>query len=167
MAKTLILYYSLEGNIDFVAQALAKELNADLFRLETVKEYPKKGLAKYFHGGKDVVLNSCPELKSLPESIAPYELIVLGTPVWASRPASPLNTVFANIDFSGKKVAAFASSASGNNGKTFEVISEKLKNATLGEIVSFKNPCRSPEIALETIKSFAEKLGGVTERMLP
>ncbi|MBR1536413.1 MAG: flavodoxin family protein [Treponema sp.] len=27
MAKTLVIYYSLEGNVDFVAHALAKELH--------------------------------------------------------------------------------------------------------------------------------------------
>lgn len=158
MAKTLIIYYSLEGNVDFVAHALAKELNADIFRLETVKEYPKKGLAKFFHGGKDVVSNSCPELKALPETLSPYEQIVLGTPVWASRPAAPLNTLFANIDFAGKKVAAFASAGGDNVGKTFDVIAAKLKNATLGATAAFKNPAKTPETALEKVKAFAEKL---------
>ncbi len=158
MAKTLIIYYSLEGNVDFLAKELATELNADLFRLETVKEYPKKGLAKYFHGGKDVVSNSCPELKALPETISPYEQIVIGTPVWASRPAAPLNTLLANIDFAGKKVAAFASAGSDNVGKTFEVIESKLKNATFGATAAFKNPVKNKETALSILKDFAAKL---------
>ena len=157
MAKTLIVYYSLEGNVDFLARMLAKELDADIFRLEPVKDYPKKGLAKFFHGGKDTVSNACPELKALPE-IASYEQIVIGTPVWASRPAAPLNTLFANIDFAGKKVAAFASSGGDSVGKTFTVMAEKLKNATISETVSLKNPLRSPEKAQETIKAFAEKI---------
>lgn len=158
MSKTLIIYYSLEGNIDFVAHALAKELNADTFRLETVKAYPKKGLFKYFHGGKDVVSNACPELKAIPNNLQSYDQIVIGTPVWASRAAAPINTLLTQLDFSGKRVSAFASSASGSHGKTFESIAAKLKNATISHTASFKNPVKDTETALKTVKTFAQTL---------
>jgi len=159
MSKILIAYYSLEGNVDFVARNLAKEIGADLFRIETVKEYPKKGLAKFFHGGKDAVTNACPELKTPLPDLTPYDLIVIGTPVWASRPASPINTILKSADFTGKKIAAFASSAGGNTGKTFDAISTGLKNkGRLFATASFKNPLRSNEAATEEIKRFAEEI---------
>lgn len=44
MSKSLVIYYSLEGNVEFVAEELAEELGADTFRVETVKDYPKKGV---------------------------------------------------------------------------------------------------------------------------
>ncbi len=159
MSKSLVIYYSLEGNVEFVAKELAEELGADTFRVETVKDYPKKGLFKYFHGGKDVVFNTLPELKRAIPDVSSYELIVIGTPVWASRPAAPLNTVFASVDFSGKKVAAFCSSASGVEGKTFEVIVEKSRGVqSLCASMSLKNPIKNAEAAKAEIKAFAEKI---------
>ena len=157
MANTLIVYYSLEGNIDFVARTLAKELGADTFRLETVKAYPKTGLAKFFHGGKDAVANSQPELKAVPD-VSAYQTIVVGAPVWAGRPAAPINTLFANVDVAGKNLAAFASSAGGSATKTLELIAEKAKGTDVVAVASFKNPARNPESALADIKAFAEKI---------
>ncbi len=161
MSKSLVIYYSLEGNVDFLAGEIAKEIDADICKVETVKEYPKKGLAKFFHGGKDVVINLRPELKTALPDISSYELIVIGTPVWASRPASPINTVLHELDFAGKKLAAFCSSASGVQGKTFESIASKAKNLdTLCATASFKNPLLNKDAALNEIKAFASKLRG-------
>ena len=159
MAKILIAYYSLEGNVDFLARELAKETGADLFRIETVKEYPKKGLAKFFHGGKDAVLNVRPELKAALLDLSAYDTVVIGTPVWASRPASPINTVLASADFAGKRLAAFASSAGGNVGRTFDMIASGARNADgLFATASFKNPLASGDAAVAELKAFAAKL---------
>ena len=40
--KTLIVYYSHEGNTDFVAKKIAEKLEADTVRLVPVKKYPEK-----------------------------------------------------------------------------------------------------------------------------
>ena len=159
MADTMIAYYSLEGNIDFVARELAKEIGADLFRIETVKAYPERGLAKFFHGGKDTVMGARPELKAPLPDLSAYSTVVLGMPVWAGRPAAPINTALAGADFSGRRVAAFASSAGGDTGKTFDIIERRLQGAELFATESFKNPLRDPDVAAEKIKAFAKKLG--------
>lgn len=46
--KSLVIYFSLEGHTRLVAELIAKELNADLVELQTVKEYPKKGSRSTF-----------------------------------------------------------------------------------------------------------------------
>ena len=48
--KAIIVYYSLEGNTDYTANILAKELGADLLRLEPVTPYPTDN--KKFFAGK-------------------------------------------------------------------------------------------------------------------
>ncbi|MBR1640382.1 MAG: NAD(P)H-dependent oxidoreductase [Treponema sp.] len=158
MADTLIIYYSLEGNVDFLARDLAKKLNADLFRIETVKNYPKKGLFKFLHGGKDAISGFKPELKTTLPDISLYKSIVIGTPVWAGNPAAPINTVLDELDFSGKKVAAFASSAGGDAVKTLEIISSKVRNAEVSLTESFKNPLKNIDEAMEKLDAFAKKI---------
>ena len=158
MADTIIIYYSLSGNIDFIARDLSKKLGADVCRLETVKNYPTKGLMKFLHGGKDALRGFKPELKTALPDISQYATVVLGTPVWASNPAAPLNTVLDALDFSGKKVAAFTSSAGGDCEKVLEIIGARLRNATLCATEGFVNPLKNPESALDKISAFAERI---------
>ena len=159
MADTLIVYYSLEGNIDFLARSLAKELDADLFRLETVKEYPKKGLLKFFHGGKDAVTGFLPELKASPDLTA-YSHVIAGSPVWAGKCSAPMKAFLQAADFSGKRVSVFASSAGGNAKKCIQQIFDAVteRGGSAGASESFINPARSPESALEKIKAFATRI---------
>ena len=159
MADTLIVYYSLEGNVDFVSRELAKELGADLYRLQTVKEYPKKGLMKFVHGGRDTIKGFKPELKALPD-LSAYKTILVGAPVWASKPAAPLNTFFDGADFSGKSVSLFASSAGGNSKKCLSIMREiaEKKGGTVKEEEEFTNPLKDPEKTIAQVEAFAERI---------
>ena len=62
--KTIIVYYSLEGNTEYVAQTIANQLDADLLRIEPAKSYPTGGFRKFFWGGKSAVMGETPELVS-------------------------------------------------------------------------------------------------------
>ena len=52
--KTAVVYYSLQGNIRYVAEKVAKETGADLIELIPVKAYPDKGMVKFIWGGSAV-----------------------------------------------------------------------------------------------------------------
>lgn len=160
MADTIIIYYSLEGNVDFLAKELSKELGADLCRLETVKEYPKKGFMKFFHGGKDVSFGVKPELKTVLPDLSKYSRVILGTPVWAAKPVPPINTFFDVADFSGKNVSIFASSGGGNAKKCLSIMRETVveKGGNLVCEEEFCNPLKKQEESLAKLRTFAEKI---------
>ena len=61
--KTLIVYYSLEGNTEYAASRIAAAAGADLLRIEPAKQYPDKGFKKFFWGGKSAVMAETPDLK--------------------------------------------------------------------------------------------------------
>ena len=160
MSDTLIVYYSLEGNIDFLMRALAKEIDADTCRLETVKEYPKKGLMKFLHGGRDASFGFKPELKTALPDMAQYSRIIIGTPVWASKPAAPIMSFLDKADFTGKSVTIVASSAGGSAAKCISIISNEVtaKGGTVSGSHAFVNPLRKPQEALETIETVSHKI---------
>ena len=54
--KDLIVYFSLEGNTEYVAQVLKEKLDARVRCLTPKKAYSTKGFAKYFWGGKSAVM---------------------------------------------------------------------------------------------------------------
>lgn len=162
MAEILIVYYSLEGNVDFAARSLAKELDADLCRLETVKEYPKKGLLKFLHGGKDTVMGFKPELKTQLPDLSAYSKIVVGAPVWAGKPAAPITTFMEEADFQGKDVYLLASSAGGNADKTLSIMTEAVskRGGSVKGTEQLTNPARNIEQSLEKIKGLAQTIRG-------
>ena len=91
--KTAIVYYSMCGNTEFVAEKIKKELtDAELIEIKPVKEYPNKGIKKFLWGGKSAIMSETPKLNPYEFSADNYEQIVIGFPVWASRIAPPLRT---------------------------------------------------------------------------
>ena len=54
--KTLIVYYTLEGNTHYAAKKIASLLDADVLRVKPVKTYPRKGFRKFLWGGKSAVM---------------------------------------------------------------------------------------------------------------
>ena len=113
MEDTAIVYYSLDGNTDYIARRIAEKTGAKLIRLETKKAYPRKGFKKFFIGGRDALFGAEPELKVPIPDLAPNRNIVIGTPVWASRPAPAINTFLHRAKLDGKRIALFACSGGG------------------------------------------------------
>ena len=54
--KRLIVYFSLEGNTEYIANKLADMTGADKLNLVPVKAFADKGFAKFFWGGKAAVM---------------------------------------------------------------------------------------------------------------
>ena len=109
--RTLVVYYSMEGNTAYAADRIAKALGADTLRLRPKKEFPSKGALKFVWGGKSALMAEAPELVATDVDVDAYERIVLGTPVWASTFAPPLRTFLKGHDIAGKRVAAFVCQA--------------------------------------------------------
>ena len=63
--KTMIVYFSLEGNTDYAAKEIAEKLGADLLRLELARPFPKNKLLQFLVGGKGAMLEETPGLEAL------------------------------------------------------------------------------------------------------
>jgi flavodoxin len=159
--KTIVVYYSLEGNTDFVAKKIASELNADLLRLYPKKVYPKKGFSKYFWGGKSAVMGESPELEPYSFNAQNYDLVIFGTPVWAGTFTPPLRTFINENSLEGKNIAAFACQAGEGNPKKFAKLKNALGIENLEAELALINPKKRQSDSNEKkIKEFCQKLNG-------
>lgn len=75
--KSLVIFYSLEGNTRLIAETIAQTINADILELKTKKTYSDKGFKKYFWCGKSVILKEKPELIYEDKNIDKYKNIAL------------------------------------------------------------------------------------------
>ena len=108
--KDIVVYYSLEGNTDYVANKIKEKTGADLLRLIPRKAYHDKGLAKFLWGGKSALMAEKPALEEYDIDLSQYDRVIFGFPVWASTFTPPLRTFIEdNKDaLSGKRFVAFA-----------------------------------------------------------
>ncbi len=104
--KTLVVYYSLSGKTEIVANAIAAELGADVRRIEEVK--PRTNFASiYLAGGRDASQDRCSEIRPCDFSLDGYDTVFIGTPNWANRPVPAINAFIAKADFTNKTVVTF------------------------------------------------------------
>jgi flavodoxin len=139
--KTLVVYYSYEGNTGFIAEQIKTAASADILRLELADDKKRSGLSKYIWGGRQVFAHEKPALKPYTVQIEPYDLIIIGGPVWAGAIAPALNSFLAQTKIENKKIALFCCHG-GGKGKALEKLKALLPGNTFLAEVSFVNPLK-------------------------
>ena len=158
--RVLVVYYSLEGNTRFIAESIAEAVGADLLELKPKKELSSKGFMKYMWGGRQVVMGEKPELMPFDKNPQDYDLIFIGSPVWAFSFAPPLNTFLSNHGLKGRKVALF-SSCGGTKGGTFDRMRKLLSGNTIAGEMEFIEPAKNrPGKQAETARDWAKSMQG-------
>ncbi|MCK4797653.1 MAG: flavodoxin [Spirochaetes bacterium] len=140
--KKLVIFYSLDGNTKYIAKNIANSVKADMLELKVKNQKKQKGFLKYFLAVMQVVFKIKPKLLSLEKNPEEYDIIFIGTPVWAGNYNPAFNSFFSNIQLEGKRIALFSCYAE-SEGKSFLNLKEKLcNNEIIGEI-GFRTPLKN------------------------
>ena len=118
-----VVYYSLSGNTKEAAKVIARKLGAKIFEIDLVKPLPKNTVRQMLVGGMQSTFGRRPKIKGVPDNIDYYDEIILGMPVWAGMPASPVNTFIKNYGVADKIDAVFTF-----NDRCLAQLSKSLKN---------------------------------------
>lgn len=137
--KTLVAYYSLTGNVKEIAEKLAKAFDADILRIEPVKEIPSSKFGRFMIGGMKATFGCCVPMKPYDMDLEVYDRIVLGTPVWAGKPASVVNTFVKECGCKEKIYGVFTSSMSGDGRKCVNILDKKLDNMKFAVCLADRN----------------------------
>jgi len=155
--KKLVIYYSLEGNTRLVAESVAEMLEADILELKPKKDLDPKSFMRYFWGGKQVLMKETPELLPFDKKIEDYDLIFIGTPVWAQNYAPAIRTLFSKVKFDGKKVAVYCTHMGDIKGleKTLNNMKKEVAGSELVGDIDFFKPFRDKEGTANRAKKWA------------
>ena len=107
--KTLVVYFSADGNTERAALALAPQLKAELVKLEPVKPYPGFILARFPRCAIEGIFGQPRSYKPLSVQVVDFDRIVIGTPTWMGRMAGPVRKFISDNQFKGKQLGFFAS----------------------------------------------------------
>ncbi len=163
MTKSLVIYYSFDGNTRLMAESMAQSINADLLPLVPEKEMESKGFSKYLWGGGQVMMKRKPILLPFQGNPLDYDLFLIGTPVWAWTFAPPVATLLNSVDFTNKAIGLFTCHG-GQNANTFRHLKQKLKGSIiLGEIDFFEPAKKDRDRSIERAKKWAAEITAAYE----
>jgi len=138
--KVLVAYFSATGTTKKVAENLAKATGGDLYEIKPLKPYTKADLDWTNDKSRSSVEmkdhKSRPEMVSDDFSVAGYDTVFLGFPIWWYIAPTIVNTFLEKHDFSGKTIILFATSGGSGLGKTTDnlkpSVSDSAKITELG-----------------------------------
>jgi flavodoxin len=88
--KILLVYYSRSGTTRKFATAVAARLKCDTEEIQDVRS--RKGLFGWLRSGREAMRKVLPPIREMTRDPTAYDLVVVGSPVWASTMASPVRT---------------------------------------------------------------------------
>ena len=149
--KTLVVFYSRTGNTRKVAEEISKILDADICEIYSNSNY--KGILGYIKAGYQAIKMKKPLIK-FDKNPDDYDLIIIGTPNWGSKMASPVRTFVYGREF--KNVAYFCCQG-GSGGEKILNEFEDLCGKSVARLIindrELKDECYKTKI-----KEFCEKL---------
>ena len=93
MHDILCIYYSRSGNTRAAAEEIAAALDAELAEITDAQD--RSGLKGYFRSGLDAMRRTVQPIDPLQTErpLTDYRLVILASPVWAGRCASPVRAL--------------------------------------------------------------------------
>lgn len=119
------------GNTEAAAEMIREMTAGDLFRIETVNEYPEDYTETTEAAKQELRDNARPELTGHLENMASYDVIFIGYPNWWGTMPMPVFTFLEEYDFSGKMVVPFCTHEGSGLGHSEKDIAKLCPEATL------------------------------------
>ena len=157
MSKKLVAYFSASGVTEKMAKTLAEVTGADLFEIQPVVPYTTADLDWMNKKSRSSVEmsnpDSRPEIGNKIPDMGQYDTVFVGFPIWWYVAPTIINTFLESYDFTGKKIATFATSGGNGMGKTDSILKKCAPNADWKEGKRFGSADKN------ALKAWAESQG--------
>lgn len=138
-AKNLIVYFSVSGNTERLANVIYENAGGDIVKITPVNPYP----ADDYHNKsftdmaqKEKSESARPEIMDLDVNMDEYDTIFIGYPIWWGSMPMAVYTFFDKYDLSNKTIAPFNTHEGSGAGDTHSEIIRMEPDATVVEGLS-------------------------------
>ena len=121
------------GNTQYMAQIIQQNTGGDIFRIETVQEYPLDHDPLVDMAAEEQDNEARPSLKALPENLEDYDTVFIGYPNWWGDMPMPLYTFLESVDLSGKTIIPFCPHGGSGFSRTVSEIAQMQPEAEVSE----------------------------------
>ena len=132
-SKILIAYYTRTSNTEKFAYQIKKLVGGDLFKIDTVDEYPPSYQEVLKVSKVEIDNHYKPPIKKLVENMDQYDVVFVGTPNWYSTMAPPVATFLSMHDLTNKTVFPFATHGGGGEARCLTDIEQMCSQSTVLE----------------------------------
>lgn len=115
--RVLVVYFSYSGRTLQVAAEIARGCGADLE--EILEARPHAGAWTALKATWESLIGATPPIEPPTNDPSNYDLVILGTPVWAGRMASPVRSYITLNAKHFKRVAFFCAEGAGGDKRVF------------------------------------------------
>ena len=152
------------GNTEYVAKVIQQTIGGDLFRIETVEEYPLDHDPLVDQAAEEQDEGKRPELLNHVENMEQYETIILGFPNWWADLPMPVYTFLEEYHLSGKTIIPFAAHGGSGFSSTIRTISKLQSGAQVSDN-TFSLSRSSVADCKDQVTGWAKSLNVVSRRI--
>lgn len=170
MSKTLIAYYSRSGgnyvsgnivdlpvgNTEIIAQTICGLTGASLFKIEQAKPYSPAYNECVRQAQADLRANARPALLKKPDSLEPFDTIILAYPNFCGTMPMAVFTFLEAFDFSGKSILPLCTHEGSGMGKSESDLRRLCPQAKLRPGLAVKGS--NVKNARETVRQWLESI---------
>jgi len=153
--KSLVVFYSRTGTTKKVAETIAYFTKANIDEIITEKD--RKGLIGFLLSGKEALFKPPAKIKETKKNPMEYDVVIIGTPVWASKLSSPVRAYLEKNKGLFKKIAFFCTKSGSSNIKTFAEM-KKICTKKPKAVLELNTSQVKKDKYLKDVKDFVAKL---------
>jgi flavodoxin len=144
------------GNTEVLAGMISQRIKCDVYRIEAADPYPDDYEETVERNVREQEADARPVIANPLDSIEPYDIVLLGSPIWNVRAPMIMTTFVEGFDFTGKTVVPFTTYAMSGLGTTVRDYTASCPGATIGEGLAV----RGEEVreAGETVEAWLRKI---------
>ena len=147
--RSLVVYYSRTGNTRTIAGELVAMLEADVDPLDDGRD--RSGVFGYLRCAREALKKRTIELVPPAYDPSSYDVVVLGTPVWAGNLSSPLRSYVAAHKAQLARVAFFCTQGGSGADKVFRDLAQLCGRSPLATLAVNEREIEK--------RAYAERLG--------
>jgi menaquinone-dependent protoporphyrinogen IX oxidase len=132
--KTLIVFYSRTGTTKIVAEALAKELAADVEELKDGDGIDYSGSIGWLKAGRSAFMKVETKLRERRYDPKNYDLVVIGSPTWAGLCPPAIRSYIKKYKHDFRDVAIFNTQGSSRRQRTLDDLKAQLGREPRAEL---------------------------------
>ncbi|HOW50643.1 MAG TPA: flavodoxin [bacterium] len=155
--KILVVYFSRSGNTESVASLIASKLNADSEKLiEQGTDW--EGVWGYLKAGKAAWQETATSIEKLKKNPKDYDLVVIGTPIWAWNMTPAIRSFLTVYKDDLKKVAFFATEGGSGHEKAFKNMETLTGKAPVATAAVLEKEVKKGDTMREKVATLATEI---------
>ena len=155
--KALVVYYSRTGNTREIANQIHRSVGGDIVEIETVNPYPSDYKETTTKAKQELESGYKPPIKTKIATIASYDIVFVGSPIWWGTIATPVMTFLSEHDVSGKTIAPFVTHGGSALGRSVTDVAKFCPQSTILDGLAILG--RDAKTSQNDVASWLRKLG--------